>query len=221
MDMHDAQAIIEMKAENYLPLILQFALSADHFELRNGLRGVRKDLEPGVHQIDTIAIAAAAQAKAKLAEARAAAAAAQARAEAAAAAAVAREEAAAAAAREEAAKWYTETSIEVRFENQRKLPFRGFSASFLLPTDRDGWTDADDKAANTTDAPSAGWHWLEDWHLAAQPEQDAEGWEYATNFNTTFGTQGLSSFVRRRRHERTLQSAPKIRPQFKNNDCQL
>ena len=221
MDMHDAKTIIQMRFEKYLPLIVQYELSADDFELRNGFKGVRKDLEPGVHQIDTIAIAAAAQAKAELAEARAEAAAAQAVAVAVAAAAAAREVAAAAAAREEAAKWYTETAIEVRFENQRKLPFRGFSASFLLPTDRDAWTDADGKAANTTDAPSAGWHWLEDWHLAAQPEQDAEGWEYATNFNTTFGTQGLSSFVRRRRHERTLQSAPKIRPQFKNNDCQL
>ncbi|KAG8234661.1 hypothetical protein J437_LFUL006550 [Ladona fulva] len=95
---------------------------------------------------------------------------------------------------------------EEAFENQRWIPFEGFSSK-LLPTDRPQFSSEDGLVKRIPEEihlPSSAWAWEESsWKIEAslngQP-LDVKGWTYAVDFPANYHPQKLwSSCVRRRK----------------------
>ena len=59
----------------------------------------------------------------------------------------------------------------------------------LLQSDKKPWSDREGNAL-TREAitlPSTAWQWVEDWRVVVAQTSDADGWEYAVDFNGPFG----------------------------------
>ncbi|KAG8180130.1 hypothetical protein JTE90_027084 [Oedothorax gibbosus] len=93
----------------------------------------------------------------------------------------------------------------VTYENERWIPFNGFSQK-LLPTDRPHWSSADGLVCLPQEnfkLPSHSWDWEEEWYvddnLDGQP-LGPEGWMYASDFPAIYGPSKIwNSCVRRRK----------------------
>jgi hypothetical protein len=113
------------------------------------------------------------------------------------------------------------------YENQRWYPLTGWS-SRLLPTDRPAWSDEagltertkysfdfldlDLEGLSATSgggAASGGMDWELAWEVdQSRPDADADGWLYAVDFPSAWGTRIAASFVRRRRWVPARAEAP-------------
>lgn len=113
----------------------------------------------------------------------------------------------------ELAKRHTDVSSikeEELWENERRKLF-GFkySKNNLLPTDRRGpWSTKKGVPRRSMDIKlPANWEWIDEWSIDKErPGVDAEGWEYAFSWKSTWYPQPSSTthtFVRRRRWKRT------------------
>ncbi|CAI5959037.1 unnamed protein product [Closterium sp. NIES-65] len=71
------------------------------------------------------------------------------------------------------------------FENERHLPFLGWSSSNLLPIDPKGWSDLKSKSSSKgfkePELP-AGWIWSSGWHIEVSEHVDKDGWAYFPSF---------------------------------------
>ncbi len=110
--------------------------------------------------------------------------------------------------RQRTTKSFTTSSVVV-FENQSRLnALQKFSANTLSPVDPAAWTDPTgcNCPREHVALPSDEWAWMTDWTLRSGPNYDADGWEYAFNWRSTF-TAGKSAvmFVRRRCWVRTME----------------
>ncbi|XP_016064281.1 PREDICTED: tectonin beta-propeller repeat-containing protein 1 [Miniopterus natalensis] len=89
------------------------------------------------------------------------------------------------------------------YENQRWNPVTGYT-SRGLPTDRYMWSDASGLQECTkagTKPPSLQWTWVSDWSVdfAVPGGTDQEGWQYASDFPSSYhGYKTMRDFVRRR-----------------------
>ncbi|CAI5463253.1 unnamed protein product, partial [Closterium sp. Yama58-4] len=105
------------------------------------------------------------------------------------------------------------------FENERHLPFLGWSSSNLLPIDPKGWSDlksnSSSKFFKEPELP-AGWIWSSDWHIEVSEHVDKDGWAYFPSFleaswpprGTARRVKGFPDAVRRRRWVRFRQQSP-------------
>ncbi|XP_065098619.1 tectonin beta-propeller repeat-containing protein 1 [Paramisgurnus dabryanus] len=104
---------------------------------------------------------------------------------------------------------YTQTDVKsvYIYENQRWNPVTGYT-NRGLPTDRYMWSDASglkECTKTNTKPPSPHWTWVSDWTIdyAVLGGTDREGWQYASDFPTSYhGNKTLKDFVRRRRWAR-------------------
>eukprot|EP00959_Pyramimonas_sp_CCMP1952_P012661 267698-Pyramimonas_sp.AAC.1 len=79
------------------------------------------------------------------------------------------------------------------YENQRYLPFVGWTSDFMLPTDRKQWSTADGRVSSDTfpalKALPTGWQWEGEWApdtsgSSRVPRRcDKDGWTYAVDFD--------------------------------------
>ncbi|XP_053550692.1 tectonin beta-propeller repeat-containing protein 1 isoform X2 [Bombina bombina] len=101
----------------------------------------------------------------------------------------------------------TDTKCVYIYENQRWNPLTGYSSTGLL-TDRYMWSDASGLQECTkanTKPPSPHWSWVSDWFVDFHVTggTDREGWQFATDFPTSYhGYKTMKDFVRRRRWAR-------------------
>ncbi|CAI5497894.1 unnamed protein product, partial [Closterium sp. Naga37s-1] len=105
------------------------------------------------------------------------------------------------------------------FENERHLPFLGWSSSNLLPIDPKGWSDLKSKSSSKgfkePELP-AGWIWSSGWHIEVSEHVDKDGWAYFPSFleaswpprGTAHRVKGFPDAVRRRRWVRFRQQSP-------------
>ena len=94
---------------------------------------------------------------------------------------------------------------EEYYENERWLPFEGFSKT-LLPTDRYKFSSADgslDRSPDKIRLPSMAWQWDGEWHLDLDLDGHAleeDGWSYALDFPATYyPKKAWNLYVRRRK----------------------
>lgn len=109
------------------------------------------------------------------------------------------------------------TSIQEHsvYEYQRWKPIGewGNSSNHLLPTDPGGFSSGDEKRFGRTMeevAPKVpeGWIVEKEWHALAN-DQDPEGWQYATDFTSTYWASSVKrQYVVRRRMWRRVVSTP-------------
>ncbi|XP_073983179.1 tectonin beta-propeller repeat-containing peroxin 23 isoform X1 [Rhodnius prolixus] len=98
----------------------------------------------------------------------------------------------------------TDTYCCYVYENQRWNPLSGFT-SRGLPTDRPMWSDSTGhhkRSKETTRLLSMHWQWITDWAIDFKTPGgvDAEGWQYAVDFSTSYhARKHLTDYVRRRR----------------------
>ncbi|CAI5481287.1 unnamed protein product [Closterium sp. Yama58-4] len=112
-----------------------------------------------------------------------------------------------------------EVEVVEIFENERHLPFLGWSSSNLLPIDPKGWSDLKSKSSSKCfkepELP-AGWIWSSDWHIEVSEHVDKDGWAYFPSFleaswpprGTARRVKGFPDAVRRRRWVRFRQQSP-------------
>lgn len=111
------------------------------------------------------------------------------------------------------------------YENERKVPFNGWSVSNLLPTDPERFTD--DRGKHHVPSLDAvplppGYEWGSDWTLYVDaPSTDTEGWSYGIDFwklvrnherGDSHGKPSMYHCTRRRMWQRTLIKLKKSKP---------
>eukprot|EP00095_Tigriopus_kingsejongensis_P005868 maker-scaffold38_size502422-snap-gene-2.18 protein:Tk05868 transcript:maker-scaffold38_size502422-snap-gene-2.18-mRNA-1 annotation:"tectonin beta-propeller repeat-containing protein" len=101
-----------------------------------------------------------------------------------------------------------DTKYFYTYENQRWNPVTGFTAHGLLPTDRNAWSDRTGKIGLVKEGiklPNRHWQWISDWMVdyTTPGGLDHDGWQYATDFPTSYhGKVKFTDYVRRRRWAR-------------------
>uniref|UniRef100_A0A7S0RHI6 Peroxin/Ferlin domain-containing protein n=1 Tax=Pyramimonas obovata TaxID=1411642 RepID=A0A7S0RHI6_9CHLO len=115
------------------------------------------------------------------------------------------------------------------YENQRYLPFVGWTRDYMLPTDRKQWSTADGRVSSDTfpalKALPNGWQWEGDWapdisgSTRVPKRCDKDGWTYAVDFDwfTKIPQPGDGEctglcYVRRRRWVRRRKTVDNLTP---------
>ncbi|KJE89332.1 hypothetical protein CAOG_000827 [Capsaspora owczarzaki ATCC 30864] len=98
--------------------------------------------------------------------------------------------------------------VEEVWENQRSGLFGKFATKWLLPPERPAWSEqngAPKPCKEDIHLPGVNWEWKTPWTICTTGRDcDAEGWEYAINWNTGWmPTVGAATYVRRRKWVRT------------------
>jgi hypothetical protein len=111
------------------------------------------------------------------------------------------------------------TVVETVFENQRRLPFGGFSSKALFKSDPAAWSDAVGRprykesvllpatapASESGGSSGVRWVWATSWEPEAGPSID--GWEYALHWSKKWEPEkSRTSLVRRRKWHRIRKS---------------
>lgn len=87
------------------------------------------------------------------------------------------------------------------YENERWWMFVGWAKNLIM-NERPLWSDISGKNymdKNSVFLPNSDYQWMGDWKVEATDNCDAQGWEYASDFNSDFGSKPLGKYVRRRK----------------------